>query len=70
MTVIKLKNWITNLGGIKMVEKQLHAGQMFGEIAILYNCPRSATIKSRTRMLLWVIKAIRIRNHQTNKEVF
>lgn len=45
-----------SIGGVKPVEKRLKAGEIFGEIAVLYNCPRSATIKSVTKMLLWTIK--------------
>ena len=45
-----------SFGGLKLIEKQLRAGQIFGEVAVLYNCPRTATIKSVTRMLLWTIK--------------
>jgi len=49
-------NMYASMGGVKLVEKRLKPGEIFGEIAVLYNCPRSATIKSVTKMLLWTIK--------------
>ena len=29
------------------------AGEAFGELALLYNCPRAATIKAKTSCILW-----------------
>merc|ERR1712088_826325 len=31
------------------------AGKLFGELAILYNCKRTATIKAATNCKLWAI---------------
>lgn len=34
----------------------LKCGQIFGELALIYNCTRTATIKAKTDCKLWVIK--------------
>jgi len=39
-------------GDHKLV-KQCRAGDAFGELALLYNCPRAASVKSRERSVLW-----------------
>jgi len=33
--------------------KQCRAGDAFGELALLYNCPRAASVKSHDRSVLW-----------------
>jgi cAMP-dependent protein kinase regulator len=33
--------------------KQCRAGDAFGELALLYNCPRAASVKSHERSVLW-----------------
>lgn len=35
--------------------KQFNAGDVFGELALLYNAPRAATIQAETECLLWVL---------------
>ena len=33
--------------------KEYKAGEAFGELALLYNCPRAATITAKTEANLW-----------------
>jgi len=42
-------------GDGKQVFEYNSAGDVFGELALLYNCPRSATIKASTDCVLWSI---------------
>jgi cAMP-dependent protein kinase regulator len=35
--------------------KSYEPGDAFGELALLYNAPRAATIKSKTDSFLWVL---------------
>jgi cAMP-dependent protein kinase regulator len=35
--------------------KKYNSGDVFGELALLYNAPRAATIKADTESLLWVL---------------
>jgi len=41
--------------GEKQSLKQYKAGDVFGELALLYNAPRAATIQAETESLLWVL---------------
>jgi len=43
------------IGGEKQSLKQYKAGDVFGELALLYNAPRAATIQAETESLLWVL---------------
>lgn len=43
------------IGGEKKALKQYKAGDVFGELALLYNAPRAATIQAETESLLWVL---------------
>ncbi|XP_005111335.2 cGMP-dependent protein kinase 1 [Aplysia californica] len=43
--VSKEGQWLTNMG----------AGKVFGELAILYNCTRTATVRALTNCRLWAI---------------
>jgi CRP-like cAMP-binding protein len=36
----------------------LGAGQLFGELAILYNCRRTATVKSKTSVSVWQLERV------------
>jgi cAMP-dependent protein kinase regulator len=35
--------------------KTYEPGEAFGELALLYNAPRAATIKAKSNCLLWVL---------------
>jgi len=39
--------------GEEMVVKQCEPGDAFGELALLYNCPRAASVDSTTPALMW-----------------
>ncbi|CAD7972545.1 unnamed protein product [Amoebophrya sp. A25] len=58
-TVRKLvKHEQTNGGSLSMEESiagELQAGDTFGELALLYNAPRAATVEALSDSLLWVI---------------
>lgn len=42
-----------NIQGTEKVVKTCGAGDAFGELALLYNCPRAASVQSRDKCLLW-----------------
>jgi len=42
--------------------RTLEAGEQFGELALLYNAPRSATINAKTNCELWGIDRKTFRN--------
>jgi len=39
-----------------------NAGSSFGELALMYNCPRAATVKSRTPVVLWMLDRMTFRH--------
>lgn len=41
------------IGGENKFLKNFEAGDVFGELALLYNAPRAASIKASTEALLW-----------------
>lgn len=43
------------IDGAPKVLKQYKAGDVFGELALLYNAPRAATIQAESESLLWVL---------------
>lgn len=42
-----------NVDGNQKVVKTCEAGDVFGELALLYNCPRSATVTAKGSCVLW-----------------
>lgn len=40
-------------GGEEKMVKTVSAGDAFGELALLYNCPRAASVESKDRCVLW-----------------
>jgi cAMP-dependent protein kinase regulator len=49
----KLDCLITTSSGSPKVVKTCEPGDVFGELALLYNCPRAATVKSQEKCVLW-----------------
>lgn len=49
----KLECVITTSTGSPKVVRTCEPGDVFGELALLYNCPRAATVKSMERCVLW-----------------
>jgi cAMP-dependent protein kinase regulator len=41
------------IDGVEKVVKTCARGDIFGELALLYNCPRAASVSSRDRCVLW-----------------
>merc|ERR1719235_2293693 len=41
------------IGGEEKVVKTCEAGDAFGELALLYNCPRAASVVAREKCVLW-----------------
>jgi cAMP-dependent protein kinase regulator len=41
--------------------KTFAAGDMFGELALMYNCPRTASIQARTDVTLWSLDRVSFR---------
>ncbi|KAL0967828.1 hypothetical protein UPYG_G00257730 [Umbra pygmaea] len=47
--------------------RTLTCGDIFGELAILYNCKRTATVKAKTIVHLWCMERTTYRTIMTNK---
>jgi cAMP-dependent protein kinase regulator len=44
---------IIKIDGSDKVVKTCEAGDVFGELALLYNCPRAATVEAKEKCVLW-----------------
>mmetsp|Transcript_46742 Transcript_46742/g.123524 ORF Transcript_46742/g.123524 Transcript_46742/m.123524 type:complete len:402 (-) Transcript_46742:140-1345(-) len=44
---------IVNTGGTEKVVKTCGSGDVFGELALLYNCPRAATVQAKGASVCW-----------------
>mmetsp|Transcript_75374 Transcript_75374/g.140585 ORF Transcript_75374/g.140585 Transcript_75374/m.140585 type:complete len:451 (+) Transcript_75374:50-1402(+) len=44
---------LKEVDGHDVVVKECHAGDVFGELALLYNCPRAASVESIERTTVW-----------------
>merc|ERR1719265_1987653 len=44
------------IGGEEKVVKTCEAGDAFGELALLYNCPRAASVVAREKCVLWKLE--------------
>mmetsp|Transcript_46741 Transcript_46741/g.123520 ORF Transcript_46741/g.123520 Transcript_46741/m.123520 type:complete len:402 (-) Transcript_46741:140-1345(-) len=44
---------IVNAGGTERVVKTCGSGDVFGELALLYNCPRAATVQAKGASVCW-----------------
>ena len=42
--------------------KSFGAGDSFGELALMYNCPRTATIQARSNTVLWSLDRVSFRS--------
>lgn len=47
---------LKKIDGEEKVVKTCVAGDVFGELALLYNCPRAATVVTREKMTLWELE--------------
>merc|ERR1719440_1113827 len=48
--------------GVEKVVKTCGRGDLFGELALLYNCPRAANVISRDKCILWELDRETFRN--------
>eukprot|EP00218_Dolichomastix_sp_CCMP3274_P014268 CAMPEP_0170138920 /NCGR_PEP_ID=MMETSP0033_2-20121228/5288_1 /TAXON_ID=195969 /ORGANISM="Dolichomastix tenuilepis, Strain CCMP3274" /LENGTH=899 /DNA_ID=CAMNT_0010374987 /DNA_START=95 /DNA_END=2794 /DNA_ORIENTATION=- len=48
--------WVRNEGEPESMVQQLGAGDAFGDLALLYNTPRAATVKATSDLVLWVME--------------
>ena len=39
--------------GVEKTVKACEAGDVFGELALLYNCPRAASVQASEKCILW-----------------
>merc|ERR1719428_1515960 len=44
---------IKEINGEPKVVKVVNAGDVFGELALLYNCPRAASVEAKERCVCW-----------------
>merc|ERR1712107_175345 len=44
---------IKNINGEQKVVKKCEVGDVFGELAILYNCPRAASVVAKEKCTCW-----------------
>merc|ERR1711964_621521 len=49
----RLECLIKKENGEEIVVKEVAAGDAFGELALLYNCPRAASVQAKERSVCW-----------------
>ncbi|XP_048105695.1 cGMP-dependent protein kinase 2 [Alosa alosa] len=66
--------YIVAAGELKVTQaghvlRTLSSGDVFGELAILYNCKRTASVRAATAVRLWSIQRQKYRTIMTNKSI-
>lgn len=65
MYIVAAGELLVTQGGRNL--RTLNTGDVFGELAILYNCKRTATVKAKTAVHLWCMERQTYRTIITNK---
>ncbi|CAL8394141.1 unnamed protein product [Gadus morhua 'NCC'] len=65
MYIVAAGELVVTQGGRQL--RSLMCGDVFGELAILYNCKRTATVKAKSSVRLWCMERQTYRTIMTNK---
>ncbi|CAL8312900.1 unnamed protein product [Lota lota] len=65
MYIVAAGDLVVTQGGREL--RSLACGDVFGELAILYNCKRTATVKAKSEVRLWCMERQTYRTIMTNK---
>ncbi|CAL8394173.1 unnamed protein product [Arctogadus glacialis] len=65
MYIVAAGELVVTQGGRQL--RSLMCGDVFGELAILYNCKRTATVKAKSAVRLWCMERQTYRTIMTNK---